>query len=85
MTMIERIARALCISQGENPDQPTPHHKTVDFIWQHYRKDARAVLEAMMEPTDQMVKAAFDVFASENDAKANWYCMIEAALKEGGG
>ncbi|ASQ11852.1 hypothetical protein CDO22_17820 [Sinorhizobium meliloti] len=90
-TMVERVARALCVNEGENPDSPTPHNPHVDFVWQYYRGPARAAIEAMMEPTDAML----DAVADEEDrrgipsgvigaliAEEAWPLMIQAALKE---
>jgi len=45
---IDTVARILCIGQGEIPDTATPYNKHVDFLWQHYRKDAKDALTALI-------------------------------------
>lgn len=47
--LVEHVARALCVSAGEIPDTPTPANRHVDFLWQHYRKDALAAIRATIE------------------------------------
>lgn len=41
---LERVARAICLDIGENPDTATPHNKHVEFLWQHYRTGAEAAI-----------------------------------------
>jgi hypothetical protein len=79
-TMIERVARAM--TGGIIPwEQIVPGHKE-HLLWQ-----ARAAIEAMRVPTDEMTRAIvrkFEVMPTfvhdvsvGNDA---WFLMIEAAL-----
>lgn len=56
MTMIEKVARAICIESGISPDESagwllSPERKQ----WHNFEKQARAAIEAMREPTDRMV------------------------------
>lgn len=90
--MIDRIAKVLCADAGEIGNMPTTYHPTVDFVWQHYRVAARAVLEAMRDPTDAMVDAGDDQDGSGAEysgystipasAAAHYRAMIDAALQE---
>ncbi len=71
--MIERVARAICRStilgsglDGEtifdNPDYVIPAQSRADRIplirWKLYVEPARAAIEAMREPTKQMLETA---------------------------
>lgn len=73
--MVERVARALAAC--DNSD------------WRAWVDDARAAIEAMREPTDQMVEAAYAA-ASLDDAwhiedadhwKASWRAALLAGAK----
>lgn len=81
--MIERVSRALCIADGCNPDhQSNDPLDDGQLLWTTYAKDARAAIEAMREPTDEMRVALgnlaiFDPAFSTGDA---WLVMIDAAL-----
>ncbi len=55
MTMVERVARALCAADG--------------YSWAEdelYMRQARAAIEAMREPTEEMQKAGLRVNKYEN-------------------
>lgn len=74
MTMIERVARAICKSQTQT-----------DRTWEAFLPEATAAIEAMREPTDAMVDAGSSHFHEENSTGAAAYCfgdMIDAALNE---
>lgn len=82
MTMIEKVARA--IAKSQYPD------KSENVMWQHFIPDARAALEAMEEPTPQMLIDAgsirgVDIDSPEidEDHKEWWRAMLIAALSEG--
>jgi hypothetical protein len=65
MTLTERVARALCASQGHNPERlvkqkmvreamPFPHIEPCDDLigyplWHEYEKQANAAIKAMCE------------------------------------
>ena len=65
-TMIEQVARALLVADRSaiTPD--------------YYQRMARAAIEAMREPTDAMVDAAY----CSVKADRTWQIMIDAALSE---
>ncbi|MBN9504970.1 MAG: hypothetical protein J0I69_02995 [Altererythrobacter sp.] len=79
MTPLERAARALCSLDG-NPENATMEGKP---LWQDYLPEARAVLEAIREPSDAML----EVDARRPDGsfypEDHWRAMIDAALEEG--
>ena len=77
--MVERVARAMAENAG--------------FAWENcaqsqWRSDARAAIEAMKEPTDEMADRAYACattdLASKDDFKSHyrdvWQSMIDAAL-----
>lgn len=66
MTMVERVARALEAKIGGS-----------EFT--SYGDAARAVIEAMREPSEQMLFAADWL---ENGTRGAWQAMIDAALSE---
>ena len=70
--MVDRVARALC----EDDYQGTWLY--IDNIAQEgYRKQARAALAAMREPTEAMINSTW---ASSGDIRA-WRAFIDEALK----
>jgi hypothetical protein len=94
MTLIERVARALCAEFGIPPD--SIHWKTegddpAKFQsaknWTRFSAEARTAIEAMREPTEVMLAAAkaLDVIPDWNDcasAEQHYAAMIDAALSE---
>lgn len=64
MGMVERVAREICKNAG---------HVT-DRHWQHYTNAARAAIEAMREPTEEMIDAGIE-------AKMKLYERLEAEGK----
>jgi hypothetical protein len=59
MEMIERVARALCVLHGINPDAiaDLTHGPA---LWNRWKSDAVAAITAMREPTEGMLVAARD-------------------------
>lgn len=93
MTMIERVARAIALRNGDDYDA-VPLHKS-DWTRQggmfggrfrdvnepfqsDYDDMARAAIEAMRAPTEGMVSAVVD----EGDCYLSFQQMIDAALSE---
>lgn len=92
MSMVERVARAICWKNGMNPDL-TLGGDGVNFLWHEYEGQARAAIEAMREPSGKMVShlvvnnnwesmpnAPYRQFI---DPVAAYKIMIDAALNEG--
>lgn len=75
MTMRERIARAHAGVMERNGFQPWDAlDKTAkEICYEH----ADAALDALMEPTHEMIAAAFD--AGDDGAGIGWQAMIRAA------
>lgn len=107
--MIERVSRALarsvggtvCHAQGERPEfqwQRVGAHSLDDYVetrWRHTTNEARAAVEAMLVPTDQMlgVGCGYTDFVLPETVIGNrvadhkremgiaWRSMINEALK----
>lgn len=93
--MVERVARALAKADGKNPDKPawaTSRGESFGLCWRdQYADKARAAIEEMREPTDDMrwagyTRAAFapestNVSSVQFDAKPIWELMIDKALE----
>ena len=78
MTMIERVAQAFYKHFFEG-DWPPETEVDIGMGADDFREAARAAIEAMREPTEAMAETVVD----DDDAKAIWRDMIDAALKEG--
>ena len=91
MSMIEKVARAICVCAQRDPDLQGIQSPFGDITpmpagyrqWQNYEAEARAAIKSMREPTQRMEDAgqkscAVDAWYSE----AVWQAMIDAALKE---
>ena len=77
--MIERVARALAasdrhFSDGGSWDELDPIEHDI------YMASARAAIEAMREPTSEMVDAAYANTGGVGATKC-WQAMIDEALK----
>lgn len=77
MTMVERVARA--IYEGRNGPRCMAWSRHSNEHRRPYIDDARAAIEAMREPTEEMLFAADWL---ENGTRAAWQAMIDAALSE---
>ncbi len=76
--LVERVARALCIADREDPDAMVstlvPTYRGSDRMkfaevpaWTKRVKAARAAIEAMREPTDAMIEAGGNKFSWEHE------------------
>jgi hypothetical protein len=74
--MVERVARAICVSDC------TPFTPSDDY-WKLYLPHALAVMKAMREPTESMVAAAAPAHDGERLIhRVAYRLMIDAALSE---
>lgn len=86
-SMIERVARAICVHQGFNPDSPLPQQQGEKLAppWMHYRGPACAAIEAMREPSTRMLCAGANATLGSEDyewsSEVIWETMIDEALK----
>jgi len=81
--MVERVARAIHDMHSAGP--------AYELAADDWRDMARAAIEAMREPTEEMVAThdkhvlsyciEEDAWITPDDAKANWSTMIDEALK----
>jgi hypothetical protein len=77
------VARAICIADGEDPDTPVlcaiNAYRDYVFQWTLYIPEARASIQAMREPTDEMVIAGMRAY---DTSRHIWAAMVDEALKE---
>lgn len=73
--MVERVARAIYESGWDLTWENAPEHVKDDA-----RRDARAGIEAMREPTEGMGRAG-DAVAGIFRSRSTWRDMIDEALK----
>ena len=74
MTMIEKMAKAIMKSELDRGfGEP-------GLDWGDYTQEAKAVLEAMLEPTDGMTQ--HETYTSGQWSRRNYAAMIRAALEE---
>lgn len=86
--MIERVARALCKVEGEDPNgggensflQKKYPNLRIPFTWETRIKEARAAITAMREPTQEMLKAFYGDVPVDQHLGQDWRDMIDAAL-----
>lgn len=91
--MVERVARAICASENEDPDRvnlfrpPTPGCDENTRNWMAYRDQARAAISAMREPTEAMKAAGSDQWTDHGSGGCGvcagqvYEAMIAEALK----
>jgi hypothetical protein len=84
--MVERVARAIAGHNGYDPDDMSGAHNIGGPMWMAFVQEARAAIEAMREPTMDMVVAGTEQWlceaAMEDRSEANWRAMIDEALRE---
>jgi hypothetical protein len=90
MTPIERVARVLWENSLLKPYRPADTERALmatpepEPDWQRFVPLARAVLEAIREPSDRMVHVVIPELGTERMGfKQSWQAMIDAALEEG--
>ena len=81
MTMIERVARAMCEADGRDPDARQWNNENLTMA-ATYERRARAAIAAMRKPTAMMLARALepDEFGTPSH-EAFWQAMIDEALK----
>ncbi|MEJ5979495.1 hypothetical protein WG901_22770 [Novosphingobium sp. PS1R-30] len=83
MTPLELAARSLCNNEGHDPDRVGLSNNG-DHYWTTYVGKARAVLEALREPSEAMLEAVYrEMRFDDGTALKAWQRMIDAALEEG--
>ena len=84
--MVERVARAICAREFEDPrtySGPKSIPEAVEEEWQRYIETACLVIAAVRDPTGAMVHAGAETGLADADIVTDmWRAMIEAALKE---
>lgn len=87
MTPLERAARALArFSVQSEAHFPYISKTEAERSWQAYVPQAKAVLEAIREPSEAMVRLGGCRMddGGDSDAVLVWQAMIDAALTETG-
>jgi len=99
--MIERVARALCrvnnlesrARAGINVMYDSDWLQYENASWKNHENEARAAVDAMREPTEEMVTAGLAKvdepsymvtrgYIADHDLRIGWRAMIAAALGE---
>jgi hypothetical protein len=78
---VERVARALWDAAG-SPDEES-WDATMEQFRAIYRRQARAAIAAMREPTEEMADAGTKVMATQHQRRWSlpiWRAMIDEAL-----
>ena len=76
MNMLEKIARGICKALGDDWEREGPNG-----LIEAYEPAARAAVEAMMEPSESMLKAGFG-FTLQGDTASSYQAMLRAILAE---
>ena len=88
--MIERVARALCVSDVTPPDRPVSCLDNTP-LWELHKKAARAAIAAMRYCTPAMLDAGSGAHPAggyvrgtllSDIIEAEWWAMVDAALEE---
>lgn len=96
MTPLERAARALCELEGRDPDEVVGTEGAEYPFWHVRRGAVRAVLTAIREPSEGMMKPGTlfshfyhdadgledNAYFESGEAKRCWQAMIDALLAE---
>lgn len=77
MSMVERVARALAKADR------IEICSDASYEFSSYGPKARAAIEAMLEPTDEMIQDYHLPHVGPSDVDYIWRSMIDAALGEG--
>ena len=85
MKMVEKVARTLAwldwIHDPYMKDFPDIRIDTM-YVDPKYFEEARAALEAMKEPTEEMISAGYTLCVGQDNMNDIYQAMIEAALEE---
>ena len=88
--IIERVARALCVSDATPPDRPVSFEDNTP-LWELHKKAARAAIAAMRDCTPAMLDAGSAAHPAGGYVRetlltdiieAEWRAMVDAALEE---
>jgi hypothetical protein len=74
--MVERVAALLSRQKGGHNLPPDFWNNIRPETREIYRAQARAIIKAMREPSEEMMEACYP----DEDAKPIWQDMIDAAL-----
>lgn len=78
--MVERVARAMCVANGWDPDKDDEVLAPEGALnWNLYEKHARAAVEAMREPTADLVDS--DSYANGLWSRRSITAYLDEALR----
>jgi hypothetical protein len=80
--IVERVARAICAARVARVYCLLKAELRAELVGKHWREhipEARASIQAMREPTDEMVIAGMRAYDTSRDI---WAAMIDEALKD---
>jgi len=80
MSMVEVVARALAAQSWDAGGNDAHREAFIDRRWTFYIPQARAAIEAMMEPTDEMVAVGGFEALEASMAERRHYAEIKARL-----
>ena len=75
MNMNERIARALARHSYAGASDAD-----IDAMWECWTDAATAAIQAMRNPTPEMIEAMYECYSWSSDPLQHWQAMIDAAL-----
>lgn len=83
MTMRERIARAICVANGLDPDEDDNNVADGLFFpnWTMFEASARAAISALAEPTPEMIEAGMNAILEDDGT--NISDLSEDEIKSG--
>jgi hypothetical protein len=89
MNMVERVARAIVFcGAARGSSDAADLAEVIEYSWRHHVDIARAAIEAMQEPTAEMIDAPWRSYPSVqtyepvNCSERIWRAMAIAALYE---
>jgi hypothetical protein len=80
--LLNRVARAICRAFYASIYPEGPLDDLVERNWRECIPEARAAIQAMREPTLEMVEAGQIKFCTKEQTRRLWAAMIDEALKE---
>lgn len=84
-SMVEKIALAICVADGGHWREPPFNNLHTDSLNNRWRFIARAAIEAMREPDDEMAKAGIAAWEKSPMAVVTQFrAMIDKAIQESG-
>ena len=83
-SMVERVAKAICAAETGGPFEGGVWEEYSTGQHKEWREAARAAIEAMMEPTFEIIQAGMNTKDNGDGQlhRRKWRAMIQAALSD---